>query len=303
MSLHQELFNRCSILQKATWQEVSVRLRSILNWMDSQTEIKRILDDLRTDLEIRQIVEQSDVQSPPQAANARQIAGVGLALVDACEQQKNELAALALHCGIDGPGSEMNYSSASDAAMERYVIPFFNYVLSLLPEDAVTVEKASLNQPFAPVAIQESLAAFKKEHPSGEKTCFIMMQFSGTTAHAEIEQTIKATLSKYSFTGLLARDRQYHEDLYPNIQTYMHGCGFGIAVFERIEKEEFNPNVSLEVGYLFGLKKSVLLLKEQTLRLLPADLTGKLYRPFDVQNVAKTIPQQIERWMEDKSLI
>ena len=33
-----------------------------------------------------------------------------------------------------------------------------------------------------------------------------------------------------AFQECLARDKEYHEDLYPNIQTYMHGCGFGIAI-------------------------------------------------------------------------
>ena len=41
-------------------------------------------------------------------------------------------------------------------------------------------------------------------------------------------------------------DKEYHEDLLPNILIYLHGCGMGVAVFERIEAEDFDPNVSLE---------------------------------------------------------
>ena len=89
----------------------------------------------------------------------------------------------------------------------------------------------------------------------------------------------------------------------PNIQTYMHGCRFGVAVFERIQKDVFNPNVSLEVGYMMALKKLVLLLKDQTLTSLQTDLVGRLYRPFDVQHPADTIPDKIEAWMEDKGLV
>jgi hypothetical protein len=129
------------------------------------------------------------------------------------------------------------------------------------------------------------------------------MQFSETTAHTSIEAAIKATLKKYDFTGLLARDKEYHDEMLPNIQTYMHGCGFGIAVFERIQKEIFNPNVSLEVGYMMALKKRALLLKDQTLTALHTDLVGKLYRPFDVQHPDKTIGPQLERWMQEKGLI
>jgi nucleoside 2-deoxyribosyltransferase len=101
---------------------------------------------------------------------------------------------------------------------------------------------------------------------------------------------------------VLARDKEFHDDLYPNIQTYLHGCGFGIAVFERLESEEFNPNVALEVGYMFGLRKHVLLLKDRTLRALQTDLVGKLYREFDPQNPEETIPAQIDGWLSDKDL-
>ena len=69
-----------------------------------------------------------------------------------------------------------------------------------------------------------------------------------------------------------------------NILTYIYGCRFGIAVFERIEDEAFNPNVALEVGYMMGLGKPVCYLKERTLRTLHTDLVGQLYSEFDVEN-------------------
>lgn len=301
MSMHKELFDRCSVLKDANFKEVTPRLVHIREWMNAQPDIKKILDALRNDPAIVKIVAECDYQSPPQAADAQQIASVGLMMLDACAERSLDLASIAIHCGVhDNSG---NLSAASDEAMRRYVVPFLNYVLGRLPEDPVSVKTGTSNRPVIPVAIQESLAAFRRDHPDTQKTCFVMMQFSESAAHGGIEQTIKKALSKYGFAGLLARDKEYHEDLYPNIQTYMHGCGFGIAVFERIEQDDFNPNVSLEVGYMLGLKKGVLLLKERTLKSLHADLVGKLYRLFDVQDVAKTIPPEIEHWMEDKGLI
>jgi len=227
---------------------------------------------------------------------------VGLILLELCAHEKALLALVAAHHRISTSGSS-SLADAGNAAMDRFIEPFLDYVLARLPGKPAPLVPGTSNLPCIPVAIQESLEAFRKDHAHVEKTCFIMMQFSETEAHGVIGQTIKATLSKFGFTGLLARDKQYHDDLYPNIQTYMHGCRFGIAVFERIEKDDFNPNVSLEIGYMLGLKKAMLLLKEKTLSSLQADLVGKLYHPFDVQNVTKTIPPQIERWMEDKTLI
>lgn len=87
------------------------------------------------------------------------------------------------------------------------------------------------------------------------------------------------------------------------ILTYVYGCRFGIAVFERIESEVFNPNVSLEVGYLLGLDKPVCFLKDHTLRTLHTDLIGQLYKQFDTQNSESTIPTVLLKWMEDKGII
>ena len=127
-----------------------------------------------------------------------------------------------------------------------------------------------------------------------------MMRFGKTSAHSRIEKSIKKSLSKHGLDGLLARDREFHDDLFPNILTYMHGCAFGIAVFERVVTDEFNPNVALEVGYMMGLRKQVLLLKDQTLRSLHTDLVGKLYREFDPQDPETSIPGKIDSWLTDK---
>ena len=54
---------------------------------------------------------------------------------------------------------------------------------------------------------------------------------------------------------------------------------------------------------MLGLKKPVLLLKDQTLRQLPSDLVGKLYKPFDPLHPAETLAPEIEQWMEDKGFI
>jgi nucleoside 2-deoxyribosyltransferase len=130
-----------------------------------------------------------------------------------------------------------------------------------------------------------------------------MMQFGSTNLHSDIVDCIKKTLKKYDIIALRADDKEYMDDLFSNVKTYLHACDFGIAVFERITEDDFNPNVTLEVGYMFGLGKKVLLLKDQTLTLLTTDLTGKLYKQFDTTDVLKTMPDQIEKWLSDKGVI
>lgn len=154
----------------------------------------------------------------------------------------------------------------------------------------------------APVEIQDSLKRFKEDYPDQATTAFILMQFGQTKAHDEITAAVKEGLAKHGIIGIRADDREYHDDLFPNVLTYIHGCGLGVAVFERIEAERFNPNVALEVGYMFAMRKPVCLLKDQTLSALHADLIGKLFRQFDTQNPGETIPPTVSKWLSDKRL-
>jgi len=154
-----------------------------------------------------------------------------------------------------------------------------------------------------PTELTESLKRFRKDYPNPSTCAFIMMRFGTTKAHNEIVQSIRDTLGAHGIKALRADDKDYHDDLFWNILTYIYGCDFGVAVFERIEQEEFNPNISLEVGYMMALRKPVLLLKDRTLKNLNTDLIGKLYKIFDPQDISKSIAPQLQRWLKDKGII
>jgi hypothetical protein len=154
-----------------------------------------------------------------------------------------------------------------------------------------------------PPEIQQSIQDFRLDHPDSRKVAFVMMKYGTTAAHQNIVNGIKQALDPYGITAIRADEKDYHADLYPNILTYLYGCGFGIAVFERIEQDDFNPNVSLEVGYMLALGKKVCLLKDQTLRTLHTDLVSKLYKQFDPQDPLTSIPPVLERWMKDWHII
>lgn len=166
-----------------------------------------------------------------------------------------------------------------------------------------TLQQGNLMALEPPLKIRESSNRFRKDHPEPSKVAFIMMQFGKTKAHKEIEDAIKKTLASNGIKGVKANDKEYDSDLFDNVQTYLYGCGFGVAVFERLESDYFNPNVSFEVGYLFALKKEVCLLKDRTLEKLQTDIIGKLYRGFDPQDPHGTIPSEITKWLSDKKIV
>ncbi len=154
-----------------------------------------------------------------------------------------------------------------------------------------------------PIEISESLALFQEDFPDSNKVAFIMIKYAGTKPHATIVDAVRDALKPYGITGVLAKDKQYHDNLTENVLTYLHGCGLGIAVFERISDDEFNPNVSLEVGYMLALRKPICYLKDHTLDSLQSDIIGKLYKPFDTYDPVSTIASQIAQWLLDKKIV
>lgn len=151
-----------------------------------------------------------------------------------------------------------------------------------------------------PVEIRHSLTRLQGDHPDPRKLAFVMMRFGDTTAHQNITAAIRNALEPLGIAAVRADERQYHDDLLWNILTYVYAASFGIAVFERIETEQVNPNVALEVGYMLALRKPVCLLKDRTLPTLHADLVGKLYRVFDPLDPTRTIPKELSTWLRDK---
>lgn len=176
------------------------------------------------------------------------------------------------------------------------------YVNTVIQSQHTPEKKVSEEAIIAP-EIASGVEKFKRDFPAGTKTSFIIMQFEDTKPHNEIVETIKETLKKYKIAALRADDKEYLDDLFPNAKVYIHSCDFGIAVFDRITEEDFNPNVSLEVGYMLGRGKNVLLLKDKTLKSLQTDLTGKLYKEFDPTDIKTSLPPQIEKWLKDKGII
>jgi len=154
-----------------------------------------------------------------------------------------------------------------------------------------------------PPELKDSLERFRIDHPDSRKAAFIMMQFGESKAHASIVEAISKSFQPFGIRALRADDKQYHDDLLSNVLTYVYGCGMGIAVFERIEEDSFNPNVAFEVGYMLASGKPVCMLKDKTLSTLHSDLIGKLYKQFDPLDPAETIPPEIWKWVNDKGLI
>ncbi len=157
----------------------------------------------------------------------------------------------------------------------------------------------SIEDKSLPYVIKDRVKDYKKQYEN-KKTAFIMSSFSSN--HNTIIKVIKETLDKYSIEGFIVENIK-EKYLLQNIEVYMHGCDFGIGVFTQIDDNKFNSNTSLEVGYMMGLNKNVLLLKEIHFERLQSDLDGLLWEPFDAFNIESTIPKVLEKWLRDMNII
>jgi len=293
-----------SYLEDLVVDEAEGRISGFVQWMQDNPIIEPIISELSEKPIAKEILKNADRRNPPKASTPEEIAAVGLEIMLECRGGE-ELWDVAYKYGVHPSYPSNSSQDRIDEVMKRYINPAINYIYRKL-ENATKREKLflqgnSLSQP--PLGITESLTAFSHDYPEVRRNAFIMMKYGETPAHEEIITSIKTTLNKYGISALRADDKQYHDDLFPNVQTYIYGCHFGIAVFERLENNDINPNVSLEVGYMHALKKSVCYLKDKTLGKLQTDLVGKLYREFDPQDPEGTIPDQLERWLKDKDII
>ena len=147
------------------------------------------------------------------------------------------------YIGIEGlPFRRLHFDSlvnahalfASAVSHDQFNILHRCYITPLGYELARSTSNPSRESPVErefPVEITDSLDHFRSDHPSAERSCFLMMRFGTTEPHERIAESISNTVAPYGITALRADAREYHSDIYTNILTYIYGCSFGIAVF------------------------------------------------------------------------
>lgn len=131
-----------------------------------------------------------------------------------------------------------------------------------------------------------------------DRNVFVMMRYRFNAHFTAIENAIRQSLAQYGLTARLAKDRALSDDLWENIELYMKWSRLGVAVFEEIDEREFNPNISLELGYMYALGRRCLLLKDKRMPRLPTDTCGKIYRDFDTYDLPTSIVSAICDWCQ-----
>lgn len=149
--------------------------------------------------------------------------------------------------------------------------------------------------------LQPYLDRFFRDHPTYERNVFVMMRFRSDPHYLCMFEVIENVLAEHGLEALRVDQKVYpdDDDLWDNIVIYMLGCKYGIAIFEDFDERDFNANVAIEYGFMRALNKRVLILKEQRMPSVPADITGSRFRPFDMMRVEETVRAQVEAWLVD----
>ena len=145
--------------------------------------------------------------------------------------------------------------------------------------------------------LEGAIAKFRKLYPHFDRNVFIMMPFSSPYTES-IYQAITSEVEAHGLIPLRADMQTFSPMLWWNVVTYMIGSAYGITIYQQIGTIPFNPNVSIEAGFMMALDRPVLLLAESELKGLPVDFSGHIYKSFNSKSLSSSIGQAVKDWVE-----
>lgn len=131
----------------------------------------------------------------------------------------------------------------------------------------------------------------------GHNAIFVIMPFREELN--KVYETIKDIFTSKGYSAIRADEKEFTNDLWENVRVYLECCNVAVAVFDKNDQDNYNPNVAIEVGYMLSKGNKVCLLKDKKLPKLPSDLISKMYKEYDSDDVEGTLPEQLELWIRD----
>jgi len=140
---------------------------------------------------------------------------------------------------------------------------------------------------------------------SFDRSVFIMTKFPDPKMAADRDkqletllQTIMATVKAQGYLPRIARGTNYHPGLWDNVELHLLGCRYGIAVVEDKYKDELNPNVAMEWGWMRAMDRKILFLLEEKFENFRADLGDLLHEKFSWDDPASGVEPAIKGFLK-----
>jgi hypothetical protein len=212
-----------------------------------------------------------------------------------------------------------------DAVIPELIDDIFTIIekdTSRIREIAIKIDKATnthldkkakeseLNLPMGYQHLAPAILRFQQD-TAYDKSVFVMMKFPDPqtmnptycTLLTDIWEELVLVLSTYGLTARRADKKTYYDQLWENICVYMLGCRYGIAILEDRAAQELNPNVALEYGFMKANNAGVVLFRDVNFKHDRADLTGKLSKPFVIDEKGTlnkpTLTNAVQDWLLD----
>lgn len=131
----------------------------------------------------------------------------------------------------------------------------------------------------------------------GHNAIFVIMPFREELN--KVYEIIKDIFASKGYSAIRADEKEFTNDLWENVRVYLECCNVAVAVFDKNDQDNYNPNVAIEVGYMLSKGNKVCLLKDKKLPKLPSDLISKMYKEYDSDDVEGTLPEQLGLWIRD----
>jgi protein-tyrosine-phosphatase len=138
---------------------------------------------------------------------------------------------------------------------------------------------------------------FLNHFPHTNRNVFVMMPFTARRTN-QIYEAASLAIEHHGLIPLRADLVEFTPALWWNVLIYMIGSAYGIVIYEPKDGIPFNPNVSIEAGFMLGLDRQVLLLSNQKNASLPVDFSGRKFKTFDSRNISETVNKAVSDWIE-----
>jgi hypothetical protein len=119
----------------------------------------------------------------------------------------------------------------------------------------------------------------------------------------QLNLVIKAVVDAVAARGYkprIAWEKDYTRWLFANVELFLFGCARGIAIVEDKYIPELNPNVAIEWGWMTGMGRDVLYLREQGFAHERADWSGLINYTFDWKNPKPGIQTALDKFLPER---
>lgn len=138
-----------------------------------------------------------------------------------------------------------------------------------------------------------------RTHGGYEESVFVMTKYPepgepGADALQRVIDLVCAGITNRGLRPRLAADEAHHRWLWDNVELFLLGCARGVAIVEDRYRPELNPNVAMEWGWMVGMGRRVLFLREREFAHDRADWAGLLSHSFDWGDPAPGVGAALE---------